>query len=222
MFSILCSFPNQPQRRVLGRASSYLVRWRPVSDILAEVGYDTIFVHGRDLEFDQMNKFLKASRFEHVLDRASFPPSARRREGRGPATTTRTSCGAPTRSSPAENGRPFLGVIYTMNTHEPFMTPEGYPLLVPPTSDVNRFLNALNYADYALKVFFELARTAPYFSNTIFILVADHSRTGDSFNLANQHHIPLLIYAPGFVPPGATTWSAASSTSCPPCWASST
>src|SRR5262249_3480724 len=52
MFSILCSFPNQPLRRILGRASSYLVRWRSLSEILAEVGYDTIFVHGRDLDFD--------------------------------------------------------------------------------------------------------------------------------------------------------------------------
>ena len=77
------------------------------------------------------------------------------------------------------------------------MTPDGYPLLVPPTSDGNRFLNALNYSDHTLRVFFDLARTAPYFDDTIFILVADHSRTGDSFNLANQHHVPLLIYAPG-------------------------
>jgi len=202
MFSILCSFPNQPKRRVLGRESSYLVRWRPLSEILAEVGYGTIFLHGRDLEFDQMSKFLKASRFEHVLDRTSFPPTVRRTDGTWPGYDDEEVVRRAHQEFAREQGRPFLGVIYTMNTHEPFMTPEDYPLLVPPTNDLNRFLNALHYADYTLKVFFDLARTAPYFANTVFILVADHSRTGDSFTLANQHHIPLLIYAPGFVPAG--------------------
>ncbi len=202
MFSILCSFPNQPRRRILGRESSYLVRWRPLSEVLAEVGYDTIFVHGRDLEFDQMNKFLKASRFERVIDRGSFPPTVRRSDSAWPGYNDEEVMRRAHQEFGHENGRPFLGVVYTMNTHQPFMTPEGYPLLVPPTSDLNRFLNALNYSDYTLRVFFEVARTDPYFANTVFILVADHSRTRDTFNLANQHHIPFLIYAPGFVPAG--------------------
>lgn len=42
IFSILCSFPNQPLRRILGRASSYLVRWRTLSEILAEVGWHLV------------------------------------------------------------------------------------------------------------------------------------------------------------------------------------
>jgi phosphoglycerol transferase MdoB-like AlkP superfamily enzyme len=83
MFSILSSFPNQPLRRILGRASSYLVRWRTMSEILAEVGYDTIFVHGRDLDFDRLSSFLKVSRFERIIDRHSFPPSAPAGEGHG-------------------------------------------------------------------------------------------------------------------------------------------
>lgn len=100
-----------------------------------------------------------------------------------------------------ENGRPFLGVIYTMNTHTPFMTPAGYPLLFEPANELERFLNSLNYSDYTLKLFFELAQKEPYFKNTIFIFAADHSRVEDTFNLADQHHIPFLIYAPGYVPP---------------------
>ena len=202
MFSILSSFPNQPLRRVLGRASSYLVRWRTMSEILAEVGYDTIFVHGRDLDFDHLSSFLKVSRFERIIDRHSFPPSAPRRGGTWPGYDDEEVMRRAHQQFTRAEGRPFLGVIYTMNTHEPFMTPDGYPLLFPPTTDMHRFFNALNYSDFTLKVFFDLARQAPYFDNTIFILIADHSRTGDSFNLANQHHIPLLIYAPGIVAPG--------------------
>jgi arylsulfatase A-like enzyme len=62
----------------------------------------------------------------------------------------------------------------------------------------------LHYSDYALKVFFDLARQQPYFEDTIFLFVADHSRTHDKFTMSNQHHIPFLIYAPGYVDAGTS------------------
>src|SRR5262249_7698906 len=139
------------------------------------------------------------SRFDRIIDRTGFPPSAPRQGGTWPGYDDEEVMRHAHREFARATGRPFLGVIYTMNTHEPFVTPDNFPPLLPPTSDTSRFLNALNYADYTLKVFFDLARTAPYFDSTIFILVADHSRTGDTFTLANQHHVPLLIYAPGVV-----------------------
>ena len=202
IFSILCSFPDQPLMRVLHGARAYLVRWRALSEILAEAGYDTVFMHGRDLEFDQMSSFLKSIRFERILDRRSFPPSAPRVGGAWPGYDDEEVMRRAHQEFARENGRPFLGVIYTMNTHTPFMTPAGYPLLFEPANELDRFLNSLNYSDYALKLFFELAQKEPYFKNTIFIFSADHSRVEDTFNLADQHHIPFLIYAPGYVPPG--------------------
>jgi phosphoglycerol transferase MdoB-like AlkP superfamily enzyme len=54
----------------------------------------------------------------------------------------------------------------------------------------------LRYSDYSLETFFRLARSRPYFKNTVFVLVADHTRTRDSFTFENQHRIPLLIYEP--------------------------
>jgi glucan phosphoethanolaminetransferase (alkaline phosphatase superfamily) len=202
IFSILSSFPDQPVTRVLHRPSAYRVRWRTLSEILAEVNYTTIFVHGRDLDFDQIGSFLKSIRFERIIDRRSFPPSAPRVKGSWPGYDDEEVMRRAHELFAQQAGQPFFGVIYTMNTHAPFMTPTSYPLLFEPTNDLNRFLNSLNYSDYTLKVFFELAKKEPYFKNTIFILVADHSRTEDTFNLADQHHIPFLIYAPGYVSAG--------------------
>jgi len=202
IFSTLCSFRDQPLVPVLHRPSSYLVHWRTLSQILAEVGYNTIFVHGRDLDFDQMSLFLKSIQFERIIDRRSFPPSAPRVGGSWPGYDDEEVMRRANEVFANEKSRPFLGVIYTMNTHTPFMTPTSHPLLFEPTNELNLFLNSLNYSDYTLKMFFELAKKEPYFKNTIFILVADHSRTEDTFNLADQHHIPFLIYAPGHVSSG--------------------
>jgi hypothetical protein len=66
----------------------------------------------------------------------------------------------------------------------------------------NKYLNSVKYTDTTLGSFFQLARSRPYFENTVFLFLADHARTRDKFNLADQHYIPLLIYAPGHVSPG--------------------
>ncbi len=149
-----------------------------------------------------MSLFLKSIQFERIIDRRSFPPSAPRVGGSWPGYDDEEVMRRANEVFANEKSRPFLGVIYTMNTHTPFMTPTSHPLLFEPTNELNLFLNSLNYSDYTLKMFFELAKKEPYFKNTIFILVADHSRTEDTFNLADQHHIPFLIYAPGHVSSG--------------------
>jgi phosphoglycerol transferase MdoB-like AlkP superfamily enzyme len=201
IFSILCSFPNQPIRPIMDRPEVFRVRWRALSDILATQGYDNIFVHGRDLEFDHLSSFLKAIHFNRLIDRTSFPPSAPRVGGAWPGYDDEEVMRRANTEFASQQGHPFLGVIYTMNTHPPFMAPENYRSPFAPTTVAQRFLNSLNYSDHTLKLFFELARKERYFANTIFLFVADHARTRDEFNFDSQHRIPFLIYAPDYVPP---------------------
>jgi hypothetical protein len=80
IFSILNAFPNQPHRPVLARPFAFQVRWRSLSEILGEAGYETMFIHGSDLDFDHMGTFLKGIGFHNVFDRDDFPPSLPREE----------------------------------------------------------------------------------------------------------------------------------------------
>jgi len=201
--SILCSFPNPPGKPILHRPISHQTRWRPISQILAEVGYHNIFVHGRDLQFGETEPFLWSASFHEVIDRDDFPPSDSHAEYSWPGHSDEDVIRRADEEFAAEGDHPFFGVIYTMNTHPPFVTPDGFPLAFPPDSAANKYLNSLRYSDHSLGVFFKLAGSRPYFKNTVFIFVADHARTEDrSFNLSNQHHIPFMIYAPGYVRPG--------------------
>jgi len=72
VFSILCSFPNQPLKPIMDRPVVYQTRWRPLSQILAETGYQTLFVHGASLNFDSLNKFLKYIGFKKIIDKRKF------------------------------------------------------------------------------------------------------------------------------------------------------
>jgi phosphoglycerol transferase MdoB-like AlkP superfamily enzyme len=193
IFSSLCSFPNPPGRPVLHERDPFSRQWRCLGDILAEAGYENVFIHGRDLEFDHVRSLLQLTRFRRVIERSDFgadvPIALGRWAGYDDASVMRRAHA----EFMAVRGHPFWGVIYTFNTHPPFRIPEGSPRPFG-----NAFLNALHYADDSLRVFFEAARTAPYFQNTVFILIADHARTRQTnLTVVRQHHIPLLVYAPG-------------------------
>ena len=202
VFTILCSFPNQPLQPIMHLPIIHQIHWRPISQILAEAGYQNVFIHGRELDFDGIYEFLRYIQFHTIIDRHDFPPSMTPANDSWPGYHDEDVMRRADEEFAKYSGQPFFGIIYTMNTHPPFVTPDDFPQVLSPTSVQNKFLNSLKYSDHALDTFFTLARQRPYFENTIFILVADHTRTRDNFNLSNQHHIPLLIYAPGFIAPG--------------------
>ncbi|MDH7500832.1 MAG: LTA synthase family protein, partial [candidate division NC10 bacterium] len=202
LISVLYSFPNQPVRPIMGRSAIYQTHWRSLSQILSEAGYRTSFLYGRDLEFAHAREFLQFIRFDQVIDKRDFPSSAPPTGDSWAGYDDEELMHQADREFSRQGSHPFFAVISTMNTHPPFTIPKGFPRAFPPTSLSNKFLNSLHYSDYALGKFFKVAESKPYFQNTVFLLVADHARTREEVSLSAQHHIPLLIYAPGVVKPG--------------------
>ena len=202
MLSILCSFPNQPSRTTMERPVVYQTHWRSISQILDEVGYRNLFISGRSLKFANMEEFLRLVHFHTIIGKGDFPSSVSASKDSWAGYSDEDVMRRADEEFAHVKDRPFLGVIYTMNSHSPFEIPPGFQTAYPPTSVTNKYLNSVKYTDTTLRSFFQLARSRPYFKNTIFLFVADHARTREKFNLADQHYIPLLIYAPGHVSPG--------------------
>ena len=92
---------------------------------------------------------------------------------------------------------PFFASVFTVSSHEPYIIPEKYK---------NRFHEGgvpihkcAEYTDFALKRFFTEAKKQPWFSNTIFVLVADHCNQiyYDEYEKAiNRFAVPIIIYKP--------------------------
>lgn len=102
-----------------------------------------------------------------------------------------------------EERQPFLSTVFTLSSHHPYELPEqdavrfaGGTLPIHPT---------LRYADDALRRFFAMARTMPWYANTIFVITADHTadleRNGSHSDKPIDHWIPLVVHAPGRVLP---------------------
>ena len=114
--------------------------------------------------------------------------------------------------------RPFFAFLQTSGNHRPYTIPEinrrGFELarrgaesLRAEGFDGLPAYNGLRFMDHAIGHFFKLARSAPYFQNTLFVLYGDHGNPAASdipferLGLTG-FHVPMLIYAPGFVPSG--------------------
>ena len=203
LVSILCSYPARPGLPIMLAPAA--ARWRSLSQVLHDAGYRSILVYGRDLQFDQAEQFLRSKmEFDTLIDRTDFPPSFVPEEGSWPGYSDVDLVRRADDEFAAQGDRPFLGCVWTMNTHPPFEKPADYPDLVRPDSPPARYLNSLNYSDHALRCFFDLARTRPYFANTVFLFVADHTAMRGGLSYGGRHHVPFLIYAPGRIAPAVS------------------
>lgn len=93
--------------------------------------------------------------------------------------------------------QPFHTAIFTLSSHHPFSIPQKYKGQFK--GNDNPITKAVQYTDHSLRLFFDSARTLPWFRNTIFVLTADHTgMSSDPFygNLAGQYQIPIIIYDP--------------------------
>jgi phosphoglycerol transferase MdoB-like AlkP superfamily enzyme len=113
--------------------------------------------------------------------------------------------------------KPFFAFIQTAGNHRPYTIPDdrrGFELadLDQDTLLENGFeslaaYNGLRFLDHSLGHFFKLARQAAYFKNTIFVMYGDHGVHAPTQIpweqlLLAQYHVPLAIYAPGFIKEG--------------------
>lgn len=92
--------------------------------------------------------------------------------------------------------KPFMATVFTLSSHDPYQLPEKYltkfkggPLPIHRT---------VQYSDNALRQFFNYAKTQAWYSNTIFVITADHtSQTHypEYSKQINRFAVPILFYS---------------------------
>ena len=94
--------------------------------------------------------------------------------------------------------QPFFSTIFTLSSHHPFVVPERYAGKLPKGYTPNH--QCVAYVDDALRKFFEKYSSEPWFSNTVFVFVADHvssEKYAAKTKLSpGDYHILSFIYAP--------------------------
>lgn len=92
---------------------------------------------------------------------------------------------------------PFMATLFSVSSHHPFKVPEKYDGKFPKgTLEIHA---PIGYTDYSLKKFFETAKKMPWYNNTIFVMVADHTNQigyPEYEKLMNRFAIPILFFSP--------------------------
>ncbi len=169
--------------------------------VLADHGYVNRFMYGGYARFDNMDAYFASNHYQPI-DRSQFPE---RHRGFGNiwglADEHLYDYALEQMDRDAASGKPFLMHLMTTSNHTPFTFPEG-------RIDLPRGRQgAVKYSDYAVGRFIEMARTKPWFKDTVFVLVADHcaSSKGRTSLPPKNYHIPAIIYSPAHVAPHTDT-----------------
>ncbi|WP_022823474.1 LTA synthase family protein [Hymenobacter norwichensis] len=99
---------------------------------------------------------------------------------------------------------PFFSTVFTLTSHEPFPVPAQYKGKF--TAGELPIHASVQYTDFALRQFFKTAARQPWYQNTLFIVLADHtSQTlrAEYQNTLGSYKTPLLLFHPGHALPAA-------------------
>jgi len=101
----------------------------------------------------------------------------------------------------AKMRQPFCAAVYTVSSHHPFAIPERYCDTFP--EGPHPLSRCIAYTDHALRRFFHSASTQPWFGNTVFVFVADHTNGYSNPEYSTDEgafRIPIAFYIPSCQP----------------------
>ncbi|MFA6133635.1 MAG: LTA synthase family protein [Phycisphaerae bacterium] len=200
MVGVLCGHPDVSGASVLKRDLAQ-GKFLTLPAIFQSRGYATMMIYGGDPNFDNMRGFFSRGGVQRFISQADMGvPEAQTGNWGVPDEITFDKA----HQAFLEMGdRKFFSVILTVTNHQPFEVPPGKVPMLSGQSEEIKSLNAYTYSDWALGQFFRKARTAEYFKNTLFVLVADHGRDFDNRRIVDVpgYRIPCVFYAPGIFPP---------------------
>lgn len=190
IIALLSGFPAQPQTNIANQ-SDKLEQLPFLSLELQKQGYRNFFYYGGDLSFGRFNTIAHHAGFETIVGVKDFV-NANMFNKWGADDKSLFDKYIAEKSQP---GEPFFSYIITSSSHEPFTVP--MPTVFEGDGVDQKFRNACYFADKSLGAFIDAVKTAPWYRNTIFVIVADHGHAqprGRAFDVPEKYHIPLLFY----------------------------
>ncbi len=166
--------------------------------LLKEKGYHTSFFHGATNGSMNFNAFAKSAGYDIYFGRTEYNNDT---DYDGQWGIFDEPFLLNMASEISKYKEPFLTTVFTLSSHNPYKIPNKHKGKFPKGNIEN--LEALGYADYSLRQFFNEAKKRDWYKNTLFVLSADHTAiSNDAFynNSVGQYAIPILFYRPNQQP----------------------
>ena len=188
MPAILDGYPAQPAQSIIkepkkSQSLPSLVK------ILNENGYHSSFWYGGEINFANFNSFVIGSGFNEIITKNNFDPA-----------NYNSKWGVhdhilfqAIKDSMQSMQEPFLKVILTLSSHEPFDVP--MKAVFTGSDEMSKYKSSVYYADKTLGSFLDWAKGTEWWKNTLVVMVADHAARiySDMPNYKqNVFRIPML------------------------------
>lgn len=204
MEAVTLSIPPTPGNSIVKRVDNQNLY--TISNVFKAKGYHNMFFYGGDGYFDNMNAFYGGNGFD-IYDRGrgsvlSDKINTNRFNINDDEVTFENAWGIAdddiyrkvikVADEKYKTKQPFFAFVMSTSNHKPYTYEDG-KIDIP--SGTGR-PGAVKYADYAIGDLIAKAKTKPWFSNTVFVFIADHCASSagkDAIDVKN-HHIPAFIY----------------------------
>lgn len=166
-----------------------------LASLLKTEGYSTAFYHGGTNGTMGFDAFAKLSGYDNYYGRKEYNNE---KDYDGNWGIWDEEFLQYTAQSLNQRSQPFFATIFTLTSHHPFPVPDKYKGKFK--DGPNKIEKSIGYSDYSLKQFFDKASRMPWFKNTLFVLVADHTGLSqDPFytNRIGNFSIPIIYYMQG-------------------------
>ncbi|MFC4775930.1 LTA synthase family protein [Paenibacillus sp. GCM10023252] len=183
-------------------------------------GYESMTFHTNDVTFWNRNELYAALGFDKYYEREFFKDEDMMFFGSSDEVLYKRTSEVLGEKQAA--GKPFYAHVISMSGHHPFDLPERKQQMELPARFENTFvghyIQAQNYADYALGQFVDELKANGVWDNSLIVLYGDHlglpiySLTGEDkklmqevlgrpYDYAEMMNIPLVAIAPGITEP---------------------
>jgi len=185
-------------------------------NILQNNGYNTSFYYGGESNFDNMGLYLQKNGIDIINDEKTFPAGYVKM----PSNAAGFSWGYGDKElfrrffeTKKEPKQPFVSVLLTVSTHDPFLTNEQDYYLkrveqrmtelgfdeakkTECRRDKDNYASII-YLNDAVKEFINQYSQRPGFNNTVFLITGDHRMPEIPMSTKiDRYHVPMLIYSP--------------------------
>lgn len=190
--AIYSSFPPLPGDSILARDKTENVE--TLARVLKRDDYATLFLYAGHGTFDYIRSYSQRNGWDRLVEESDFK-SPVFRTAWGVSDEDLLQRGVEEMRALHQAGKPFLTTFMTVSNHRPFTYPTGR---IPEDPNAHWRDHAVRYADWALGDFFERARKEAFWTNTVFVVIADHGARvyGSQTIPLRSYQIPCVVVAP--------------------------
>jgi phosphoglycerol transferase MdoB-like AlkP superfamily enzyme len=190
MAAIFSGFPAQPRTSIITQPNKY-PKLPCINKELKKAGYRSSFLFGGQLSYGNIRSYMYFNEFDKIIEGDDFDDSI----PQGKLGVADEYLFRRQLQEVKGTTQPFFAAMFTLSSHGPFDFPMKHELNWG--GKEKDYINSVLYVDRCLKEFIHDAKKQPWYNNTLFVFVSDHSHNSPknwAFNDPRYRRIPMLLF----------------------------